>query len=424
MSGSFLPFLYQTRTILRVRRLPVTSHRLLHLTSARARRVSKNDIPFVQDEGEHGLDGVDQDTRGTITDIERSTFEGIFADIAHRRLKPSVSRDHTKDPLRSQKSANRIMAEASRAAMGNGKGEGETSVSAQDPMQNQTAQQESLLRFPPSLRGAALRAFELLQSQPSAQYGAGGSVEPTAGSAADTPLTRLTADLNARKKLEQERVESLMAAATSDFELWDVMEKEVFTYPAKLGLIEPSSASSRSSLGEEETQETPIDEDNIAVGDEGADANQKLNLFVFGPLYPSFLLLGLRKLDQSFAKSSPLALSILPRIKALGLNSFVLGVTTPFCNELLRIYYERYGSVSKMLELLDEMDQSGVTLDEGTATIISRAYNELSDLADGEEGKFAEAIMTMPEYEDSVRDRLARWQVSVEQSIAESSMII
>ena len=48
---------------------------------------------------------------------------------------------------------------------------------------------------------------------------------------------------------------------------------------------------------------------------------------------------------------SPLTFSLLPRIKELGLESFVLGVSTPFYNELLEIYWKRRGDLLGMMGL-------------------------------------------------------------------------
>jgi pentatricopeptide repeat protein len=448
MPAPYLPFLYQTRTILRSRHLPPTTsfaRRCLHLTAPRYR---SNDIPFARGApGEGKGEGEDipleEDApRGTITPSERQTFERIFADIASRGLKPNPSRDMPPPSPTAQRSTNLIMemaaADAGQHRFGNIMSPAYHSDTAKD-------KNRALQRFPPSLRAAASRAFELLHpnhhdalaepgSSSTVEEGEDGSEWHTHN---DTSMR--TAELDAKRHPEQKRVEDLMTCAGTDFELWDILEKEVFTYPAKLGLRKEDSAvqadadasskkgrkvAKRSKERREKLKKAHASEDpshQFAELDSSLDAPQldeKLNLYIYGPLYPSFLLFGLRLLDRAFAQPSTLTLSVLPRIKELGLESFVLGVSTPFYNELLDIYYGRHGDLSKMLDLLEEMRHSGLYFDEGTAAVLGRVQGQTQDLSRGKYGAFATAFMTMPEYEQSMRDRIRHWHRAVDVSIA------
>jgi hypothetical protein len=436
MSIPLLPFLYQTRTILRCRRhLPVRgtlSRAFLHLTAAVARRrKADDDIPFVQ--GVSGTDVPAQEDvpRGTITAAERQTFEHIFADIRQRGLTPNVEQDLPPPSLSARRSANRIIEQAAFDSVQTRPSAILSPTMAADAARDK---QKALERFPPSLRAAASRAFELIHpDHPAVMLPRSDSTEDFGGEGesewqATTNSALRAAELEAKRLPEQKRVEDLMAGARSDFELWDIMEKEVFTYPDRLSLRRQSSQEPQTQSDEQPdlwlggkkvkakfTVSEPIEEE--ASEDNTVAATQRMNLYIYGPLYPSFLLFGLRRLDQAFAMPSQLALSVLPRIKELGLESFVVGVSTPFYNELLDIYQRRYGNLDKMLELLEEMRHSGLHFDEGTVSVLQAAHSESTALSAGKHGVFAQAFMTMPEYERALRDRLKNWLIAVKASV-------
>ena len=145
-----------------------------------------------------------------------------------------------------------------------------------------------------------------------------------------------------------------------------------------------------------------------------------MSLYVHGPLYPAYLLLALRRLDTAFNTSSPLALNILPRIKELGLESYVLGASTPFYNELLDIYWSRYGDLSGMLDLLEEMRYCGLYFDNKTSSILHHVQAELESMTAKERpGTFGAALMTMPQYEPNMRKRIRHWNRAVDMSIVQ-----
>ena len=86
--------------------------------------------------------------------------------------------------------------------------------------------------------------------------------------------------------------------------------------PPKSKKKKGSKKAKNSPKPENVTEIEPQEQSEVTSSEPAVDGVSPLALY--GPLYPSFLLLGLRLLDRSFAKPSPLALSILPRIKSLG----------------------------------------------------------------------------------------------------------
>lgn len=385
------------------------------------RRRADNDIPFAQDGSSESL-LAEAPPKGTITPTERQTFDRIFTDIASRGLTPRIGGDR---PFDAARRATNMIFETAAAADVSARPRGE----ALSPAQYASAAKDkdkALLRFPPSLRAAASRAFELLNpdhpaaclpqnTKQATGTKIGGAEEPW-----QTPKNTFSrmVEIDAKRKPAQKRIEDLMASARTDFALWDVMEKEVFSYPKKLGLIrEVSPVKPAGKKKRRGTNSSPVPPSPAQTSQGEFSGDPKLNLYIYGPLYPTFLLYGLRRLDKAFATPSPLALSVLPRIKELGLESFVLGVSTPFYNELLNITYGRYGDLSRMMDLLEEMSHSGLYFDEGTAAILDKAYTQTDDLARGSHGPFAQAFMTMPAYEQSVRDRIRHWHKNVDYSL-------
>ncbi|EOO01036.1 hypothetical protein UCRPA7_3469 [Phaeoacremonium minimum UCRPA7] len=139
---------------------------------------------------------------------------------------------------------------------------------------------------------------------------------------------------------------------------------------------------------------------------------------VHGPLYPDFLLHALKLFDQHFASPSRLSFSILPRVKELGLASYVLGINIPFYNSLMKIYWERYGDANAVISLLKEMRHAGVFFDETALSIVDSIRKFQQKAASGAKGQWREALMTMPEFEPVVEMRAKHWSNVFRKSIS------
>jgi len=511
-----------TRTILRVRRSrPSTATlRALHTTPRRLRATSE--IPFEHELAEADIP-LEQDPsnshaapRGTITPSERQVFERIFADIRARGLQPSIREDADTKPASTiaGRSAMLIMQQAAYDV-----GQSRSSAIAAPALLAGAARDRSkaLLRFPPELRAAASRALNAFDpEEPRTATTRAGSVGSEKGAAVEaeedegwkSPAASFmrTIEVEAKRLPERRRVERAITEAKTDHELWAVLEKEVFTFPARFGLAStpepvpaPASspaaptkgrktkkqkqaeadaeaeaaalAQSKSDTVITETPEAPDNSDKILIDDVNLDndtttnspgapppiSSERMSLYIYGPLYPAYLLLALRRLDTAFHLPSPYVFNLLPRIKELSLESYVLGISTPFYNELLDIYWRRRGDLQGMLALLEEMRHCGLYFDEQTSSILASVRRESMELSRGGSlprtrgddegagasgaatggssggsgrrnnsysmgvsgGGFAAAIMHMPEYEYSVRERLRHWQRGVDISIAE-----
>jgi len=339
----------------------------------------------------------------TITDQERSAFQKIFSDIFKRSNRSGASLGSTSasetledDPFgmecvptdigKAKKNLGNIL----------------TSAMQRNP-QSRREMETALEKYPPALRAAAAKAMGYIEDESDVEQ-----IQSNRNAVLDTEA------LEALREPERKRVEGLMNAATTDFELMEIMEKEVFSLISKLGLddgspkdtdaqIPPKSKKKKGSKKaknspkpENVTEIEPQEQSEVTSSEPAVDGVSPLALY--GPLYPSFLLLGLRLLDRSFAKPSPLALSILPRIKSLGYISQILGGTTPLYNELLNIYRYRYDDFRGMLDLLNEMERAALDFDEDTLAIVRNTAKFQLSIHRGEKGNTMKALWAMPEF--------------------------
>ncbi|KAL2132334.1 hypothetical protein VTI74DRAFT_3938 [Chaetomium olivicolor] len=288
-----------------------------------------------------------------------------------------------------------------------------------DQTASATEWEKALLRFPPSLRHAARMALSTIEDHRSAQKFSAPAdaassaalsepemtVEQRSAAAqidlALDPLAKSVQNEVIRRK-ERTRVEALMRSAKTDVELWQVLEDEVFPMVRKLG----------------------IDEDTTSTSSKGGkrkkrSGDKKFPMHIYGPLYPAYLLTAMRLFDIQFARSSPLALHILPRVKELGPASYVLGVSTPFYNELARILWNRYGDPTAVFNLLEEMRVAGLYCDEGTRSVVSSIEHFFYSVKMGKWGPFLRELSTLPEYEYAVLPRVKHWQHVIQTHLVE-----
>ncbi|KAL2151647.1 hypothetical protein VTH82DRAFT_6745 [Thermothelomyces myriococcoides] len=477
MSTTLMPFLYQTRTLQRLSRagFSTPAFRALFHSSTRANyprerprslRPAKDgdDIPFELPEG-YEPPNTTPDTEtdaesglpSTITPAEQSVFRRIFEEIASRNKSGSVaSEPSTASPSKdSQAPASdepaagplpfklpdmksddfgvkttepnaesfrntvNIIVQDAAEVQSNARRRMHKPFDPLHPLGQTSAATEwekALLRFPPSLRKAARMALSAIEEQKASQQLGASATEShpnltgdrSAGQQIDLALDPLskTVQNEALRREERNRVDAKMRAAKDDFELWDVLEEEVFPLVHRLGIDEESTKAAASKRGN----------GSKTKHDEAAD---KLPLHIYGPLYPSYLLTALTLFDTHFARPSPLALHILPRVKELGPASYVLGVSTPFYNQLARILWSRYGDPTAVFNLLEEMRVAGLYCDKDTRSIVQQIETFLTAVGEGRWGPFLRELASLPEYEFAVLPRIHHWLRTINSHIVE-----
>lgn len=482
MSNTLTPFLYQTRTLSRlaVKAARSTALRSSLHSSAIRRRKDYNDIPFelppdVQNHTFH-----DSGLKDTLTPNEREIFGSIFNEIAQKGKKPKIvksdnavpakkeaSQDAPKflagliagsttsgpdqkkiDPISAAATANAIMEDAANKA-GVTKPAGIRGLDPLSPLEatySADEREKALLQFPPTLRKAARQAFGMFNIfEPTQTEKAG---KETLGTAPDHPdaieavdagrskdkLAR-TIEIETKRRHERLRILARMELCANDFEVWEVMEKEVFPLVSRLGINEapansdfkPQKIKKRGRKKKSETLEAEAEAKVADGGQEKTATSQssgesKLEMEIYGPIYPQLLLDGLNFLGNKFTRPSPYTIHLLPRVKQLGLVSYVLGVSTAFYNRLMLILWNRFGDAHGVLSLLEEMRHAGLFFDEDSFSVVSRIQAMYMQAQRGERGRFAQELMGMPEYEPLLAQRLSHWAGTIDASIRERKM--
>jgi hypothetical protein len=327
-----------------------------------------------------------QDRQTTITPSERAAFEEIFKNIRKKTLNAQrygvLDEDEAPVYVNRKEATHKLeslMGSAMKERFPTRRDEKETVIN----------------RYPPSLRALAAQAVGLDYDE--------SHFEETAKEEA-----MKNDQLEELRQPVREKVESRMHAAETDAQLWAVMEDAVFPIIAKLGLektgkdkllkkrgrkpaVAAQKGASKAVLPSEELQ-------NVQFKPFFHNGQEVSPLAFYGPLYPSYLLLGLRLLDRSFARPSPLTLSILPKIKSLGLISHVLGASTQLYNELLIIHWYRYDDFRGVIKLLTEMEESGLSFNKETLDIISDITRMQGRILRGDRGATLKALWSLPEF--------------------------
>ncbi|KAI9150067.1 hypothetical protein HJFPF1_09821 [Paramyrothecium foliicola] len=388
MASTLAPFLYQTRTLLRVGKVPCTFAVARHAHFSRRPRRPDNSIPFEWDADGHKPELADP-KESTITPSEAEIFKGIFDEISQgkvpRAKKPrstTTGNDaDTEQPSRPEDSSRSLVEQA-----------------------RQTDFAEKFLqRYPQSLRKAAQVALGLYELEPG-NFQTTKSLQLDEVDQADKLAERERCE-RIREK-ESARVTQAMQKCSDDAQLWKAMEQNVFSLPQKLGILQAAQGSSaRPKRTRKAAESKPKDE--------------KYSIDIHGPLFSQYLNTGLRLFDTAFARPSPFIFQILPRIKALGLPAYVLGVSTPFFTNLARIHWDRFGDANSALDVLQEMNSVGLYADEEARELLNRIEDNLHACTWGAQGPFVMAMMDSPPYDSSLTQRLSEMKEYVAQSLSD-----
>jgi hypothetical protein len=349
-----------------------------------------------------------KDRESTITPSEKQAFQKIFSDIFERSQKSQkggdlLPKDGLIDNANIDRSSARPEKQNARSQLDN--------IVATAARQSQEEMENAVNRYPPALRAAAARAIGLKRN----------------GQKVSEDLTKVDEPhgeidkLEEHRKPERDRVEDLMHSAKTDFELWAIMEKEVFPLIHKLGLdekTEPETVVKKRGRKQKEEPKSVTQEGSEETSVELNAPGNLSPLAFYGPLYPSYLLLGLRLLERSFAKPSPYTLSMLPKIKSLGIISHVLGASTSLYNELLLIYWYRLDDFQGFQNLLREMDQSGLDWDDETLEIIEDVARTRRLIARGDRGLALKALWSLSAF---APDGITYWRHTIRRALEEKN---
>lgn len=258
-----------------------------------------------------------------------------------------------------------------------------------------------LQRYPETLREAAQKALNLYAFGP-AKEPSGPNLLEQAEESAKLRQERLLCE--SKRNEEEGRLEALMKACETDVQLWNLLQAHVFTIPARLGIVEGKAASIV-------TKQDPED---------GASFDERYSMDIYGPLYAQCLLSALKLFDAAWSQPSPYAFSILPKVKEIGLSSYVLGVSTSFYAYLARMHWDRYGDAISALDMIEEMNSIGLQPDVEVHDLLVRIRDELHDCAAGSQGPFVAAMMESPPYDATTVQKVEEMEWYARRSLMES----
>ncbi|KAK5993087.1 hypothetical protein PT974_06515 [Cladobotryum mycophilum] len=413
MQSTLLPFLYQTRTLGRALGTPSVFNftRLAHSLRKPQAQKPDNSIPFIWDSAESPGDIADGPARvSTITPSEAQIFKGIFDEIAQGKMTPARKRSSASQA--DFQDATTPGSEVDRSSSGSKPSGMARSIVEQARVTE--FREKFLRRYPQSLQNAAQIALGLYELKPGETDSRKGRFIETDEDDKRTRRERAKYDLARTKELE--RVESLMNSCETDEALWRVLEKEVFSLPAKLGIMQDTAKPSESKKSKAASRKETESEESAAENGE----DEKRIMDVHGPLYSQFISTALGLFETAFAHPSPYVFQILPRVKELGLPSYVLGVSTPFYSRLAKIYWQRFGDANSALDILQEMNSVGLYADKDVTELLGAIRDNLHNCTWGAQGQFVMAMMESPPYDSGLMQRLDGMEEAMRQSLYEA----
>ncbi|KAI9676695.1 MAG: hypothetical protein M1822_008258 [Bathelium mastoideum] len=433
--ATLLPFLYSTPTIRRAcwrtkqsqhlspafyavlsphpRRLQYhetkeTTRHTLSSTSAKRFTRSSEYVPFEEGESQDDTDtsgSLDATSKSTLTDEEGKAFARLLGD----EQKDTEEKDDIQE-----------LRQTSARALQAGKGHQATDdsvlailqgVSANTAKDKTKYKEDPSEALPPPLRALLRKKRRPVNSDESQQEG-----------------QRDERIINRAQDVEYARVDKLLSAAQTDLELWNVLERHVFsriqaltasmtvssaaapnpqqpttqdpstppsttttTLASRTALKSTAAHAARLSASSATTITTPplpTNPSNTAhTTKRTAQLQHDALLALLAPNYPAWLLRAARLLRHDFgAHPSGLTLGLLPRMRSLGVASYAMGASTALYNELVGVHWMGFGDVGGALALLAEMEAGGLEFDAGTMEVVEAMARAARRRRKGDEG--------------------------------------
>ncbi|KZF21850.1 hypothetical protein L228DRAFT_248605 [Xylona heveae TC161] len=491
-NSSLLPFLYQTQTLQQtVSSAGRASIQFYHSSNsphaARYRhrphgnRHSQyeeeddlEDIPLVDAPAPEPSETQPKPT-STITPSERATFARLFDDLANDSSPYSASSLEKPDLLQPRGEVRSILYNAlDRQSESSHRAGPRSSSRRTDHTSFQRLRKrsddneqidEAISRYPESLRMAAQTAFGVIQQRQEHSRGVSPESSGTSGTDATTATTPSpsggtaaaeNAPLDPFTQLQQQelhRVEALLHAAQTDMELWEVLQKEVFSMVSKIDigaeekklqderkaqkaaaaaarkaereerkrLKEQAKTSSSSAPPPADSSSNPSSNPPSPSPPSSAQAPSIPLIPIAALNYPSHLLLALRILRHSFPRSS-LPYALLPAIKHLGDISFILGASTALYNELIAIHWHKDADYHAISDLLADMQARNVEFDAETLSILLAIEKDSIDpIRRGLKGQALAQVYRMQSVKTGT-SKVLRWKEKVRAKLYERAL--
>lgn len=235
-------------------------------------------------------------------------------------------------------------------------------------------------------------------------------------------------------KADFDRTATLMHAADTDMQLYNLMQIRVLDRVAALKLDGPSTGSAmyeqaRAHNALVAKAQEPTNK-RATVKTEQVDASIP-EIEILTTNLPKWLTEYTRLLRSNFP-TSHLSASLLPLLKTMGASAFELGATTEFYNAHLATFLptttaaspqsERDKSVPSAFPLslpafvqtLEEMDAGVYSFDHRSLSLVNKALDAARQLQRGEGGELAQSLVSMDAIARSVK-KLVQWRKEIQE---------
>ena len=397
---SLLLFLYQTRSILSQplkggyrARPAVQQFSCLHRKDAQGYNTPRSnhvpfedaawgspDVPFEDLESEHEAQNT---RRTTITASEKAVFDRIFKDISSRFSTQRPEEEDTLEDEQEDSDPTEDLNSIIDSAIRDLRSRGDQALKANE--ENQYWSSQPYERAIDSLVGSddhSARTF-VRPSIPSIHEGV------MSGREILTP--EVVKIVRSAAEEHEEKVSSRLKRATTDVEIWRILDTDVFSLAEQLNTqikadrkarmvekkLQDTEEKARKALksGKEVAAAKKVSLKRKKKGPydpEGSTTIQTNTLFhILQENYAGCLLSALRILRRHHPTSN-YALCILPKIKRLGAISYALGASTGLYNEILFLRWTQYSDLHGMADLLQEMMNRGVEPNSVTMVLLVR----------------------------------------------------
>jgi hypothetical protein len=188
------------------------------------------------------------------------------------------------------------------------------------------------------------------------------------------------------QELRQQRYQALAQAgdqfskAQTDKELWQLLDQWAFSGIRKH--FAPQGQNTPPQKSKEKAAKKLAKAGNSSVANKVAILTHN---------YPHLLVSFLAELRDNFP-SSQLAFSVLPMVKSLGRQSYVLGASTQLYNGIILDTWRTFSNFSRINELLLEMENAGLEFDFDTLEVLGKIRRQGERILKGERGELLKRV--------------------------------
>ena len=402
---SFLPFLYQTCTLLARPKAPnfqckrkITSKPRARTKAPRTHKPDTSGIPFEDAPTLHELspdkyeqeDLIPRIRHSTITATEKAVFERIYKTL------PTSTKE--------------------KAADDNAKLDDVEGVEPEESL-------ESIFNAAVSSREEKGQGIGTRYHQ---KHENGGRLSREL----DPPTDEHSRVVGKARTVDKEQVTRLFDEARSDMEVWQVLEKAVFSRVEHMNqeMKEEHKLKAVAAKGQSKSQETQklnktkrwkggLTHNSTPPSTTTHQNPRVSSLEILEANYASHCLNAMRIFRTDYP-TSPFASALIPQMKRLGSVSYVLGASTALYNEMLYIRWVHFHDLHGVAVLADEMLDHGIGIDSMTITILEDGKKYHQKAAGGKSGLVAQGILQL----QGVVAGWAKWNSALQRALSDSAM--